>query len=176
MAERKSSPSGSEGSASKSAAAKPAASNAPAAKAKPSPELNMQERMEGLQGWMAEIERKQERTSRFGAVAVILAMLAAGGALALGVINKQDAATTDEVDALATSVNELGASVEQQTEKQLKAINARLAGLEQQVDSLNRQQRQAEARIATLQTRVNQADAAAAAARAPAPAAPGSKP
>jgi TolA-binding protein len=163
MAESKSSPSGSE---------------APAGEAKPPPELNMQERVEGMQGWMAEIEKKQERTSRFGAVAVILAILASGGALALGVINKQDGATTDDVDELATSVNELGASVELQTEQQLKAINARLAGLEQQVDSLSRQQRQAEARIATLQTRVDSANAAAAAAAtpAPAPAAPGSKP
>jgi TolA-binding protein len=134
----------------------------------------MQERMEGVQGWMAEIEKKQERTSRFGAVAVILAILAAGGALALGVINKQDGATTNDVDELATKVNELGASVEQQTEKQLKAINARLAELEQQLDSLNQQQRQTEAQITTLQTRVG--NAAAAAAAAPAPAAPGSKP
>ena len=49
----------------------------------------MGERMEGLQGWMAEIERKQERMTKFGGGAAILAVLLSGGALALGIINKQ---------------------------------------------------------------------------------------
>lgn len=146
-----------------SAAAKTGSSKG---KRKP-PAPNMQERMEGLQGWMAEIEKKQERSSRFGTIAVILAILAAGGALALGVINKQDGATKDDVDELTTKVNELGASVEQQTEKQLKGINQRLSALEPQIDSLTKQQRQTEAQINTLQSNAT---------AAPAPAAPKSKP
>jgi uncharacterized protein HemX len=129
-----------------------------AKKAPPAP--NLQERMEGLQGWMAEIEKKQERTSRVGGLAAILAILASGGALALGVMNKQDAATDDDVNELTEKVSELGSSVEKQTETQLKAINGRIAGLEQQIDNLNTRQRETEAEITALQTQVGNAAAA----------------
>src|SRR6266536_681249 len=61
-------------------AAKPAATTAEEAKAK-APDPNLQERMEGLQGWMAEIERKQGRMTYFGLAAVVIAILAAGAAL-----------------------------------------------------------------------------------------------
>ena len=88
----------------------------PAAK----PIANIEDRMEGVQGWMAELEKRQERTSRVGGIALLLAILAAGGALALGILNKQDAATTEDVDELTSKVNALGASVEKQTETQLK--------------------------------------------------------
>ncbi len=91
------------------------------AKAKPKPNLNVEERMEGVQGWMAELEKKQERTTRVGGIAMGLAVLAAASALVLGILNKQDAATTEDVDELTEKVNALGASVEQQTEKQLNA-------------------------------------------------------
>ena len=131
---------------------------------------NIEDRMEGVQGWMAELEKRQERTSRVGGIALLLAILASGGALALGIINKQDAATTEDVDELTSKVNALGASVEKQTETQLKGINERLGSLERQVASLNERQRKTEADIATLRQDVNAAaaDAAAAAAR-PAP-------
>lgn len=135
------------------AAAKPAPKTAP-------PKPNLDERMEGVQGWMAEIEKKQERTSRFGGIAVLLAIAAAGGALALGILNKQDGATKDDIDELTEKVNQLGSSVEQQTETQLKSINQRLATVEQQIASLNQRQRQTESQIESLQT----ASAAAAAA------------
>jgi cell division protein FtsB len=131
----------------------------PAAK-KAAPKANLDERMEGVQGWMAEIEKKQERTSRVGGIAVLLAIAAAGGALALGILNKQDAATQDDIDELTEKVNALGASVERQTESQLKSINQRLATVEQQIASLNQRQRQTESQIEKLQT----ASAAAAAA------------
>jgi cell division protein FtsB len=146
----------------KKAAAKKSAAK-PASK-KPSPKPNLDERMEGVQGWMAEIEKKQERTSRFGGIAVLLAIAAAGGALALGIINKQDAATQDDIDELTEKVNALGASVERQTESQLKSINQRLATVEQQIASLNQRQRQTESQIENLET------ASAAAAAAPPPA------
>ena len=48
--------------------------------------------MEGLQGWMAEIERKQERMTYFGGARRSLAVLARPAALYLGIINKQDSA------------------------------------------------------------------------------------
>ena len=66
--------------------------------AKP-PDPNLQERMEGLQGWMAEIERKQGRMTYFGAAAVLIAILAAGAALYFGTTAKSDTdRTQDDVD------------------------------------------------------------------------------
>ena len=166
MAERKST----EGSKKPADEAKPKPDEA---KSKPKPNLNVEERMEGVQGWMAELEKKQERSTRVGGIAVGLAVLASAGALVLGILNKQDAATTDDVDELTEKVNQLGSSVAQQTEQQLKSINQRLATVEQQIASINERQRKAEADIATLKSNQNAAAAAAdaAAAAKPAPAA-----
>src|SRR4051812_27774496 len=66
-------------------AATKAGTSAAVAEAKPAvagakaPDLN--ERIAGLQGWMAEIERKQGRMTYFGAAAVLIAIAAAGAAL-----------------------------------------------------------------------------------------------
>ena len=49
--------------------------------------------MEGLQGWMAEIERKQERMTYFGGGAAVARGAAARPARwRSGIINKQDSA------------------------------------------------------------------------------------
>ncbi len=145
------------------------AESKPSEAKKPAPKPDIEDRMEGVQGWMAEVERKQERSSRVGGVAVVLALLAAAGALVLGIMNKQDAATTDDVDELTEKVNALGASVAQQTEKQVQALNQRLATLEQQIASLTERQRKAENDIAAVE-KSQSAAAAAAAADASAPA------
>lgn len=153
------------GASKKKAAAKkraPAAKKSAAAK---TPAPNMSERMDGLQGWMAELEKRQQRTSRVGGLAAILAILASGGALALGIMNKQDAATEADLDGLTEQVNQLSSSVERQTEDQLRAINQRIATLQRQLDNLNARQRESESEITALQTQVgNQAAAADAAA------------
>lgn len=137
-----------------------ARSRASASKAKKAPAPNMQERMEGLQGWMAEIERKQNRMSRLGGGAAILAVLASGGALALGVLNKQDAATEDDLDEVSTKVNEISGTVEQQTEQQLGNLNKTLKSLQTQVQSLQQQQQQNTQTISQLQNQVNNQSAA----------------
>ena len=143
---------------------KPEGKSEPKPPAKP---RNIEERMEGVQGWMAELEKRQVRATRVGGAALVLAILAAGGALALGILNKQDAATTDDVDELTEKVNQLGGSIEQQTNKQVRGINDRLAALEQQLASLNERQRKAEADIAKLKQRQNTAADIAAAQPAP---------
>ena len=129
----------------------------------PKPKPNMEERIEGIQGWMAEIERKQDRMTRFGGAAAILAVLAAGGAIALGVINQQNAASEDDVDDLTEKVNELGASLKSGTEKQLKALGGRIDGLEQQIATLQQTQAQNTQDIAKLKSNQATANAAAAA-------------
>src|SRR5687768_9672797 len=69
------------------------ASGASASKGRAKPAPNLNERMEGLQGWMAEIERKQDRMTKIGGGAAIVAVLASAAALALGVIGMQSNAS-----------------------------------------------------------------------------------
>jgi TolA-binding protein len=141
---------------------------------KTAPAPNMQERMEGLQGWMAEIERKQERMTRFGGIGVIVAIAAAGGALALGILNKQDAATKDDVDELTEQVDNLSAEIEQQTEKQLGKLNQSITGFEGRIQTLEQQQKADQADIAQLKSQKNAAPAVPT--PTPAPTVPGATP
>lgn len=141
---------------------------APLAKQKP-PAPNLQERMEGLQGWMAEIERKQERMTRIGGIALIVAAVAAAAAIALGVIQQQDAASKDDIDELREQVNGLSGDLARQTESQLGDLNGKITSLETRLGSLEQQQKQQASTIATLQSQVNSSAAAPAAPVAPAP-------
>ena len=108
--------------------------------------------MEGLQGWMAEIERKQERMTRTGGIAAVLAVAAAGGALALGVLNQQNSASKDDVDDLTTQVEGLQAEVKKTTEQQLKSLNETIGSMDQRIEGLSKQQAQSAADIAELQS------------------------
>jgi uncharacterized protein HemX len=132
---------------------------------------NLEERIEGIQGWMAEIERRQRRIVRLGGAAAILAILAAGGALALGIINQRDAATKDDVDEIKEALAGTQSAVKEATEKQLKSLNDTVASLDQRVQALSQQQAQSATTIATLQTQLNAVKAQVnAAAQAPNPA------
>src|SRR5262249_45368073 len=81
------------------------------------------ERIEGLQGWMAELERKQARAAYFGGVAVLIAIAAAGVALYFGITNKSDSATKSDVDALKSRVDALQSAVSKNTKNTQVTIN-----------------------------------------------------
>lgn len=128
---------------------KPPAKAAAGAKA---PDPNVQERIEGLQGWMAEIERRQGRTAYFGAVAVLIAIAAAGAALYFGITAKNDSATKGDVDALKERVDALQSSVTKNTKDTQNTINATIATLQSSIQALQKQQAQNAASISTLQS------------------------
>ncbi len=95
----------------KTAATKAGAERATATKAAAgkgeAPAPNLQERMEGVQGWMAEIDRKQGRLTYFGAAAFLIAILASGAALYFGLTAKSDNSDTrDDIDELSTKVDQ----------------------------------------------------------------------
>lgn len=134
-------------------AAKPAAAKAaPGTKPAASPEPNLQERMKGLQGWMAEIERKQGRMTYFGAAGLLIAILAAGAALYFGLTTKSDSATKSDVDALTKRVDELQAAVTKNSKDTQNTLNASTATLQQSIAALQKQQAQDSANISTLQS------------------------
>jgi uncharacterized protein HemX len=137
---------------SKPAEAKPAA--AESAQGAKAPEPNLQERMEGLQGWMADIERKQARTTYFGGLALLLALAAAGVALYFGLTTHSDSATKDDLDALTNRVNSLQGAVSKNSKDTQNALNASIAQLQQSISGLQKQQTQASATISTLQSQI----------------------
>jgi uncharacterized protein HemX len=137
-------------------AAQPTAEKAAAAKpaegAKPEP--NLQERIEGLQGWMAEIERKQARITYFGGLALLLALGAAGAALYFGLTTHSDSATKKDLDALTNRVNSLQGAVTKNSKETQNALNASIAQLQQSIANQQKQQAQAATNISTLQSQV----------------------
>jgi uncharacterized protein HemX len=113
---------------------------------------NLQERMEGLQGWMAELERKQARTTYFGAIALLLAIAAAGAALYFGITTKDDSATKGDFDKLNSRVDSLQSAVTKNTKNTQDTINASIAQLQSSIQALQKQQGQNAANISTLQS------------------------
>ncbi|MGA8217413.1 MAG: hypothetical protein WB771_02515 [Solirubrobacterales bacterium] len=116
------------------------------------PDPNLQERIEGLQGWMAEIERKQGRMTYFGFAAVLIAILAAGAALYFGLTAKSDSATKSDLDALTKRIDSLEAAATKNSKDTQAALNASVSQLQQSIASVQKQQAQNAASISTLQT------------------------
>ncbi len=119
------------------------------------PEPNLQERMEGLQGWMAEIERKQGRMTYFGLAGVLIAILAAGAALYFGLTAKSDSATKSDLDTLSKRIDSLEAAATKNSKDTQAALNASVAQLQQSIAAVQKQQSQNAASISSLQTQAS---------------------
>jgi uncharacterized protein HemX len=130
--------------------------------------------MEGLQGWMAEIERKQARLTYFGGLALLLALAAAGAALYFGLTAHSDSATKNDLDDLSGRVDSLEGAVAKNSKDTQDALNASVAQLQQTISGLQKQQAQAAANISTLQSQVGALKQSAAAGAAATPPAAGS--
>jgi uncharacterized protein HemX len=111
--------------------------------------------MEGLQGWMAEIERRQGRMTYFIAAAVLIAILASGAALYFGITAKNDSGDAmDDLDALETKVDGLARAVNQSTKETQDTINNSISQLQTSIADLQKKQAQDAANISTLQSQV----------------------
>jgi uncharacterized protein HemX len=119
------------------------------------PEPSLQERMEGLQGRMAQIERKQGRLTYFGIAGIVIALLAGGAALYIGLAAKNDSATKSDVDALTKKVDALQAAATKNSKETQNALNASAAQLQASISAVQRQQSQNAASIATLQSQAS---------------------
>jgi uncharacterized protein HemX len=134
---------------------KPAATTETVAKpgtAKTAPVANVQERIEGLQGWMAEIERKQGRMTYFGIACLVIAILVAGAALYVGLTAKSDSAKKGDLDGLSKRIDSLEAAATKSSKDTQAALNASVAQLQQSISSLQKQESQNSANISTLQS------------------------
>jgi septal ring factor EnvC (AmiA/AmiB activator) len=118
---------------------------------------------------MAELERKQARLTYFGALALLLAIAAAGAALYFGLTNRSDSAKKSDLDALTKRVDSLQGAVTKNSKDTQNALNASIAQLQQSISGLQKQQTKTAATISTLQAQVaaNAAAKGAAAKAAP---------
>jgi hypothetical protein len=110
------------------------AKGASAAK-KPPPDLPG--RIDGLRGWLDQIERKQSRMTYFIVAGILIALATAGVALYLGITNNQDSATTSDLNGLKDQISKLE-SGQAATQGQLKAINDQLSALNGRVTTAER--------------------------------------
>jgi uncharacterized protein HemX len=115
---------------------------------------NLQARMEGLQAWMAELERKQARTTYFGAVALLIAIAAAAAALYFGITANDESATKGDVDDLQSRVDALQSALTENTKNTQDTINNSIAQLQSSIQALQKKQAQNAAIISTLQSQV----------------------
>ena len=108
--------------------------------------------MEGVQGWMAELERKQGRMTYFGAAATALAVLAAAAALYLA-ITTPNSASKDDFDDLEAQVQTLQEQINQATADQarLKALNSSIQSLDSRVAASEQKANQQASEIAARQ-------------------------
>jgi uncharacterized protein HemX len=108
--------------------------------------------MEALQRRMAQIERKQGRLTYFGIAGIVIALLAGGAALYIGLAARNDSATKSDVEALTKKVDALQAAATKNSKDTQNALNASAAQLQASIAALQRQQSQNAASIATLQS------------------------
>jgi uncharacterized protein HemX len=138
-------------------ATKPDPAKPGAAKPETTGEPNLQERVEGLQGWAADLERKQARLTYFGGLALLLALGAAGAALYFGLTAHSDSATKSDLDALTKRVDSLQGAVTKNSKDTQNALNASIAQLQQSITGLQKQQSTAQSTISALQSQVQAA-------------------
>jgi uncharacterized protein HemX len=119
------------------------------------PEPNLQERIAGLQGWMAELERKQARLTYFGLAALTIAILASIAALYFGLAAKNDKAGKGDVDALTKKVDDLQEAATKNSKATQNALNASAAQLQASIAALQKQQAQNAASISALQSQAS---------------------
>ena len=136
---------------SKVTAAKEAAKGTPAkttrGRKKPPPDI--EGRIDGLRGWLEEIERRQGRMTYFGAAGLLIAIAAAGAALYFGITTHNDAATKDDLDEVKAEITTLKAEVAKANQGK-QSLNQTLTSLQQQLKSIQAKQQATDQQIASL--------------------------
>lgn len=92
--------------------------------------------MEGVQGWMAEIEKRQRLTTYIGAGVAAVALLIGIAALTIALINNSNGATKDDIDEINARLDRIQTEVKTATEEQLQSVSDSIATLQSQVQAL----------------------------------------
>ncbi|MFN2611942.1 MAG: hypothetical protein ABR536_01065 [Solirubrobacterales bacterium] len=117
---------------------------------KPAPDLPA--RIDGLRGWLDQIERRQGRMSYFGAAGLLIALATAGVALYLGISAQQDDARKSDLDDVKAEISKVQTDSAASVDKKLKTLNGTIAALQQQVTAAEQQAQQAKQAAAASQS------------------------
>jgi len=96
----------------------------------------MDERMEGVQGWMAEIEKRQRLMTYIGGGLAAVAILLGAAALTVALINNSNSASQQDVDEINARLDAIQLEVKAATEEQLQSVSNSIATLQSQVQAL----------------------------------------
>ena len=110
---------------------------APEGPAAARPSADLQERMEGLRAWLAQLDRKLGLRTYVGAAIAVLTLAAAVVALVLVLSLRQDAATEDDVQALRDEISSVEQSASQAADSRVSALEQRLDDLEDEVNRIS---------------------------------------
>lgn len=128
----------------KASTAKASGAKAGSAKGAGKPPPDIPGRIDGLRGWLDQIEHKQSRMTYFTVAGLLIALATAGVALYLGITNQQDSVKKSDLDAVSADVAKIQ-TAQTDTQAQLKSINETLASLQKRVAAAEAAAQQAKA-------------------------------
>jgi hypothetical protein len=97
------------------------------------PTTDPHERIDGLRGWLAQLDRQVKLRTYIGGAAAVLALAAAGVALYFALTTNEDAAKESDVQSLREQIAGVQQSAAKAAEQDVQSLDQRLTDLEQQV-------------------------------------------
>ena len=126
-------------------------SGAQPATAKPVAVEPVEERIEGLRAWIAQLDRKLSIRSFAGGAALVLALAAGIVGVVLALSAKDESATKDEVRSLRDQVEAVQEEASKAAEDDLATLTERLDALEGRINSIAGGQRTTESELSVVQ-------------------------
>jgi septal ring factor EnvC (AmiA/AmiB activator) len=108
---------------------------------------SVEEQIEGLRAWIAQIDRRLGIRSVAGGLAVVLALAAGIVGVVLATSAKDESATKDEVKSLRDQVSASNEEVSESTKDTLGEINDRIDALEGRVSTIASGQRTSDSEL-----------------------------
>ncbi len=112
---------------------------------------SVEEQVEGLRAWIAQIDRRLGIRSIAGGLAVVLALAAGIVGVVLATSAKDESATKEEVESLRDQVTASNQEVSQATEDTIAEISDRIDALESRVATIASSQRTSDAELEVAQ-------------------------
>jgi chromosome segregation ATPase len=104
------------------------------------PRIDTHERIEGLRGLVAQVERRLALRTYIGAAVAVLALAAGGAGIYLALQAEEDAATEADVENLREELTGVEQTAVEAAREDLQTVNETLADLERQISKLRNRQ------------------------------------
>lgn len=122
----------------------------------PATPQTLDERLDGMRAWIAQVDRKLGIRTYAGAAAVVLALAAGIVGVVLAVSAKDDSATKDDVNVLRDQIESVSQEAVASTKSDLSSLSDRLDALETKVDSMTATQRTTSSELDVAQSDIEE--------------------